>query len=70
MVIGPTGDIFMIGSINSVDYSHGLDDILMVGLTITGKTIFIENVGGSLNDNPAGLVYNLITDKVNVFGNT
>ena len=48
----------MTGSISSVDYSNGEDDLLIMGLTLFGKEVFVMNLGGSLNDESGGILYN------------
>lgn len=41
----------------------------MAGITLGGATIFVETFGGSLEDYPAGIVFNKISDRFVVMGN-
>lgn len=55
------GSLFMTGTINSVDFSYGSDDILLYGLSASGDTLFVENLGNSNADEPDDIVYNSYT---------
>ena len=70
MTISPTGSIYMVNTISSAAYSFGENDVWVTGLTLGGGEIFVENIGGSLNDNPGGIVYNPISGRINVFAST
>ena len=66
----PDGTIWALGSISANGFSNGNTDVLIMSLTSQGETILVENMGGSIIDSPAGIVYSDVSDKLNVFANT
>jgi hypothetical protein len=70
MAVNLAGSLFLTGTISSSTYTNGANDILIGGLTIAGKEIFVENMGGDLNDYPGGIIYNSAQSRTQVFGNS
>jgi hypothetical protein len=64
------GTIWALGQISANGFSNGNSDLLIMSLGINGETKFVENMGGSIIENPAGIVYSSVTEKINVFANT
>lgn len=47
-----------------------MDDIFILSLFLDGSVNFVETVGGDLNDEPGGIIYNSVRDRYQVVGYT
>jgi len=70
LMIMPDGNIWALGLISANGFTNGNSDVLIMSLTQRGETRFVQNAGGTIVENPAGLVYSSISDRINIFANT
>lgn len=71
LTVTPDGSIFALGQISANGFTNGNNDLLLMSLSVaSGQTRFVQNLGASIADNPGGIIYNSINEKVNIFGNT
>mmetsp|Transcript_16702 Transcript_16702/g.16001 ORF Transcript_16702/g.16001 Transcript_16702/m.16001 type:complete len:100 (-) Transcript_16702:462-761(-) len=70
LAVNPNGNLYFLGTLSSVDYAYGQDDLLIVGVSLTGTTLFVQNVGGDLKESPGGVVYNPDSERIQIFFNT
>jgi hypothetical protein len=41
-----------------------------MSLSSNGDTLYVSNMGASIAENPAGIIYSTVTDKLHLFLNT
>jgi hypothetical protein len=66
----PDGTIWALGQIQANGFTNGNNDVLLMSLGVDGTTRFVQNMGASMSDLPAGMVYSQTNDKMNIFANT
>lgn len=63
--------VFAMGQISATGFTNGNSDILMMALAFTnGDTRWVENLGSTMTENPAGLVYSDKTEKLTCLATT
>jgi hypothetical protein len=70
MTILPDNSIILTGTINAIGFTNGEDDHLVMGLDSSGNTLFVEYLGGALNEEWGDLIYSSLASRVIVFGQT
>jgi hypothetical protein len=63
-----TGAVFATGIISAVDFSYGGEDILIFGLTSSGDTIIVENMGNSNKEEPNDIVWDPVSNRFVIYG--
>ena len=66
----PDGTIWALGQIQANGFTNGNWDMLVMQVDLNGNTQVVENIGSTIIDMPAGMVYSQANDKMNLFGNT
>jgi hypothetical protein len=59
-----------LGQISANGFTNGNNDLLLMSLTLSGDTRFVEYMGASIIENPGGILYNQKNDRINIFANT